>query len=87
METLKSATIIFKEFKFKHLEEKGIGYCKHFRRAFGIGASMVYSGSKTMIHAVWPDIFESAATNRVAALQEELAEELKIKKGREKKKE
>jgi hypothetical protein len=75
------------KFRFEHLERTGYTYFTHFKRAGYIGGSMILAGSKTMIHALWPDVFEHSATDQVAILQKELSKELEQKKGSQKKKE
>lgn len=57
-----------------HLEEVGLGYFAHLRRAFGIGGRLLGAGLACLIHGVFPRLFTHTASRTITALNEELAD-------------
>lgn len=54
--------------EFNHLQEKSMTYFQHLICALGIAARMGVASTKTAIHAVYPDVFTTAATDFHAEL-------------------
>jgi len=48
---------------FKHLEEKEISYTNHAFGAFKISFKMMCTSIKLIVHGLYPDKFETAATD------------------------
>jgi hypothetical protein len=55
-----------------HLDEAGMGYGAHFKRAARVGSRMLAAGGACLVHGVFPSIFTATATNTIVRLNEEL---------------
>ena len=55
-----------------HLEEVGLGYFAHLRRALRIGGRLLGAGLACLVHGVFPGLFTHTASRTIAGLNEEL---------------
>ncbi|MFN3727676.1 MAG: DUF6356 family protein [Allosphingosinicella sp.] len=55
-----------------HLDEAGMGYGAHFKRAARVGTRMLAAGGACLVHGIFPGIFTATATNTIVKLNEEL---------------
>ena len=51
-------------FTFNHLDDVKESYFKHFKDAMNISCSLFIGSIQVFIHAFYPDIFTSSASNR-----------------------
>lgn len=65
--------------KFRHLEEKKIGYMKHMCRAFYYSLLSLKAGIIFCVHAIYPDVWENTGSDTIIGLHE-LFEENNMKK-------
>lgn len=42
---------------FKHLQDVHLGYFEHFKAASYLSIQLLYFSVRTLIHAIYPDIF------------------------------
>lgn len=61
--------------EFHHLKKKNMTYSRHFKRAILISLKLIVSGICTIIHAVYPDIMVTTASDTINELHKELNEE------------
>lgn len=59
-------------FFLRHPREVGESYIEHARIALGFGGRMVIAGCKCMLHAAFPALFPTAASDKVRELNKEL---------------
>lgn len=52
----------------KHLDETGATYWEHFKFAIRIGFIMILAGIFTMIHAIYPNVMTTIASDVVKKL-------------------
>jgi hypothetical protein len=50
-------------FSFQHLKDKNINYLNHLTQALLISGKMLYGAIACFIHAVYPDVFQTAASD------------------------
>ena len=55
-----------------HPRSVGESYREHFRDATAFGAAMIAGGAKAMIHAVLPNLYETAGSDTVRRLHDVL---------------
>jgi hypothetical protein len=55
-----------------HLEETGMGYGAHLKRAWGIGGKLLTAGGACFVHGLLPGLFTDKATRTIVRLNEEL---------------
>ena len=58
----------------RHLEEVGLGYFAHLRRALRIGTRLLGAGFACLIHGLFPDLFTHTASRTITGLNDELAQ-------------
>lgn len=56
--------------KFRHLEEKRVGYVKHMCRAFYYSLVSLKASIVFCVHAVYPDVWETTGTDTIIGLHE-----------------
>lgn len=56
--------------KFRHLEEKRVGYMKHMCRAFYYSLVSLKASVIFCIHAVYPDAFQTTGSDTIIGLRE-----------------
>lgn len=57
---------------FNHLKENRLTYCEHFHRAMSIWFTMIVASSKNFIHAFYPDVFTTSASDAIEYLQKDV---------------
>ena len=57
-----------------HLEEVGLGYFAHLRRALRIGTRLLGAGFACLIHGLFPGLFTHTASRTIGGLHRELEE-------------
>ncbi len=62
---------IFEKFTH-HPNENGETYFQHFRCAASYGINMVFSGLAAIIHAIFPFLFETAASDCAKRITKEV---------------
>ncbi len=55
---------------FSHLLENKMSYCEHFSRAMHISFTMALASMKNCIHAFYPDVFTTSASDTVKYLND-----------------
>jgi hypothetical protein len=64
---------------FQHLKDRDVDYWEHFQQAMRISGSLISAGFKCAVHAVWPDVWETSASDTVRELSAHFkAEEGKV---------
>ncbi len=53
---------------FKHPNDVGETYTRHFATALEFGCTMIAAGIACVVHAIVPSVFEHTASNTVTAL-------------------
>jgi len=56
----------------EHLDETGIGYGAHRRRAWRIGSAMTRAGMACMVHGLFPSLFRQTASRTIVRLNKEI---------------
>lgn len=56
----------------EHLDETGMSYAAHRRRAVRIGSAMTLAGLACMIHGLFPGLFRDTASRTIARLNKEI---------------
>lgn len=56
--------------KFRHLEEKRVGYLRHMCRAFYYSLISLKASFAFFVHAIYPDVFETTGSDTVIGLRE-----------------
>jgi hypothetical protein len=56
----------------EHLEEAGMAYGAHLKRAWSIGGPLLVAGGACLIHGVFPGLFSDKATRTIVRLNEEV---------------
>ena len=59
-----------------HPNAVGETYGAHFRQAAGIGASLIAIGAACFVHALFPALFVSTASNRIRSLAAQIEQRL-----------
>jgi hypothetical protein len=57
--------------KFKHLEETGYTYYRHFVRSVRFAIRFYVLGLCAFVHAIWPDAFKDVVSEEIEALYKE----------------
>jgi hypothetical protein len=52
----------------KHLREARVSYCTHFWHALGIAARLSKATAQVIIHAIYPDVFTTSATDEMRSI-------------------
>lgn len=65
--------------KFRHLEEKRVGYLRHMCRAMYYSLVSLKASAVFCIHAIYPDVFATTGSDTIIGLRE-LFEEHESKK-------
>lgn len=55
-----------------HLNETGMSYAAHLKRASRVGSRMLAAGGACMVHGLFPNLFCTTATRTILRLNEEL---------------
>lgn len=58
-------------FHFRHLRDANVSYCSHFCHAWDMISRMMWATGKLICHSVWPDWFETSATDDMKQILEE----------------
>ena len=56
----------------RHLEETGMGYGAHLKRAWSIGGPLLVAGGACLVHGLFPSLFSTTATRTIVRLNEEV---------------
>ena len=56
----------------RHLEETGMRYGAHLKRAWSIGGPLLVAGGACVVHGLFPSLFSDKATRTIVRLNEEL---------------
>ena len=56
----------------RHLEETGMGYGAHLKRAWSIGGPLLVAGGACLVHGLFPSLFSTTATRTIVRLHEEV---------------
>ncbi len=56
----------------QHLEEAGMSYGAHLKRAWSIGGPLLVAGGACLIHGLFPSLFTTTATRTIVRLNEEV---------------
>jgi len=56
----------------EHLEEAGMAYGAHLRRAARIGSRLIGAGGACLVHGLLPGLFTDQATRTIVRLNEEI---------------
>lgn len=57
--------------QFKHLQDVHMDYWTHWKHATTMGTQLILNGSKLLVHAFVPCLFEEDATKSIAQILEE----------------
>ncbi len=52
----------------EHLKSANETYSQHFKVAIKIALLMISGGSQAIIHAVWPGVFKTSASDKIKRL-------------------
>lgn len=55
----------------KHLDNVGLGYFAHARGALSISWQLMVASMAVFVHAIYPDVFETYATDTMKRIIEE----------------
>lgn len=56
----------------RHLEETGMGYGVHMKRAWRIGGALLVAGGACVVHGLLPGLFTDKATRTITRLNDEI---------------
>lgn len=56
-----------------HLQEAGMAYGAHFKRAATIGTRLIGAGGACLVHGLLPGLFTDRATRTIIRLNEEVS--------------
>jgi hypothetical protein len=56
----------------QHLEEAGMSYGAHLKRAWSIGGPLLVAGGACLVHGLFPSLFTTTATRTIVRLNEEV---------------
>jgi hypothetical protein len=56
----------------RHLQETGMAYDAHFKRAWKIGGALLVAGGACLVHGLFPGLFTDKATRTIVDLNEEV---------------
>ena len=56
----------------RHLEETGMSYGAHLKRAWSIGGPLLVAGGACVVHGLFPSLFTTTATRTIVRLNEEV---------------
>ncbi len=56
----------------RHLDETGMGYGPHLKRAWSIGGPLLVAGGACLVHGLFPSLFSDKASRTIVRLNEEL---------------
>jgi hypothetical protein len=65
-------------FRFNHLKKQNMTYLSHMRQAFYLGYRLCASGVKVIVHGIFPDVYETAATETINELHKEIQKSDKV---------
>jgi Family of unknown function (DUF6356) len=57
----------------RHLDETGLRYQAHRRRAWRIGSAMTLGGLACMVHGLFPALFRETASRTILRLNKEIS--------------
>lgn len=57
----------------RHLDEAGMSYGAHLRRAWRVGGAMLTAGCACLIHGLIPGLFTTKASRTIVRLNEEVS--------------
>ena len=60
----------------RHPREVGENYCQHLMRASAAGVKLIAGGLACMVHAVFPFLFEHAASDTVRELHQGISKKV-----------
>jgi len=68
----KESLQFFRTMQFQHLQKQNLTYLQHLRQAWSISCHLAKASLQCFVHGVYPDLWETAASDTVKRLHTDL---------------